>query len=76
MQRRSVINLIMTKARINKAIKHLGLEIQNKRGDGYSYFTDMEGNQVGDSVYVCYMSQLSLAQWVGEATRAKAQGRL
>jgi len=64
----------MTKATINKAIKHLGIEIQNTRGDGYSYFTSLkDGNQVGDSVYVCYLNQLTLEQWIKEATNANNQ---
>lgn len=57
----------MTKKTINKHIKHLGLEIVGN-GDGYFYFCDLEdGHQVGDSVLVCYLNQLSLDQWIKEA---------
>ena len=62
----------MTKRTINRAIKHLGLEIQNNR-DGYSYFTSLKtGEQVGMSVYVCYLNSYSLKRWVGEAIYAAA----
>jgi len=51
----------MTTEKINKAIKHLNLEIIHKRGSGYSYFLDLStGYQVGDSVCVCYLNQLPL----------------
>jgi hypothetical protein len=58
----------MTKAKINRAIKHLGLEIQGNRRDGYHYFTRLDnGDQQGQSVPVCYLRQASLAQWVSYA---------
>jgi len=61
----------MTTNKINKAIKPLGLEIVHERGSGYSYFLDLyTGNQVGESVMVCYLHQLSLDRWVEEAVAA------
>lgn len=64
----------MNKATINRAIKHLGIEIQNKRGGGYSYFTSLEtGDQVGESVSVCYMNQQTLEQWIANAENAVAE---
>jgi len=60
----------MTKSKINKAIKHLGLEIVGTRGDGYFYFLDFDGYQIGESVYVCYLSDLTLDRWVDEAEHA------
>lgn len=64
----------MTKARINRAIRHLGLEIQHKRGDGYSYFTSLEtGNQIGESVALCYLHHSDLLGWVRLAERALQQ---
>jgi hypothetical protein len=64
----------MTTARINKAIKHLDVEIIHERGSGYSYFLDIKtGNQVGDSVAVCYLNQLPLNRWVEEAEEARQQ---
>ena len=58
----------MSTSRINRAIKHLGLEIIHQRGSGYSYFLDLQtGCQVGDSVPVCYLNQLSLQRWVEQA---------
>lgn len=62
----------MTTSKINRAIKHLGLEIVHERGSGYSYFLDLEtGDQVGDSVLVCYLNQLPLNRWVKEAEEAR-----
>jgi hypothetical protein len=59
----------MTVKRINAAIRHLKLEIV--KGNGYSYFLDLEtGNQVGESVPVCYLNQLTLAKWVEQAELA------
>jgi hypothetical protein len=49
----------------------LGLTIHGKRGDGCFYFLDFEGNQVGETVYVCYLKQLSLRRWVNAAEFAK-----
>lgn len=62
----------MTKKIINKAIQHLGLEIVNTRGDGYSYFLDIQtGYQVGSSVYICYLNQATLQEWVSYAEAAR-----
>ncbi len=62
----------MTTKRINAAIKHLGIEIV--RGEGYQYFLDLKtGFQVGESVYVCYLCQSTLARWVEEAEWAVKQ---
>ena len=61
----------MTTAKINKAIKHLNLEIIHQRGSGYSYFLDLTtGNQIGDSVPICYLNQRSLEGWIDEAEHA------
>lgn len=57
----------MTKKVINKAIAHLGLEIVGN-GDGYFYFVGLEwGNQIGESVMVCYLNHLTLEEWVKRA---------
>jgi len=62
----------MTTNKINRAIRHLNLEIIHERGSGYSYFLDTTTRyQVGDSVQVCYLSSLSLEQWVQEAEQAR-----
>jgi len=64
----------MTTSKINRAIKHLGLEIVHKRGSGYSYFLDLTtGDQLGDSVAVCYLNNFSLNRWVEEAEGARQQ---
>ena len=61
----------MTTAKINRAIKDLGLEIIHERGSGYSYFVEIgTGNTIGLSVMVCNLNQLSLEQWVEEAVGA------
>ena len=58
----------MTVSRINRAIKHLNLEIVHKRGSGYSYFLDLKtGNQVGESIPSCYLNQLTLEGWIEQA---------
>lgn len=62
----------MTTSQINRAIRHLNLEIIHKRGSGYSYFLDTStGDQIGESVQVCYLNALSLEQWVQEAEAAR-----
>lgn len=60
----------MTSRAINRAIKHTGLII--KRGVGYQYFDDaITGDQVGESVYVCYLNQYTIEQWIEEAEYAR-----
>ena len=62
----------MTTNTINRAIRHLNLEIIHQRGSGYSYFLDTTtGDQIGESVQVCYLNTLSLEQWVQEAEAAR-----
>lgn len=62
----------MSTSLINRKIKHLNLEIIHNRKDAYSYFLDLtSGNQVGESVMVCYLNQLTLEEWVQEAKSAK-----
>jgi hypothetical protein len=62
----------MTTNKINRAIRHLNLEIIHERGSGYSYFLDTTtGDQIGASVQVCYLSSLSLEQWVQEAEQVR-----
>jgi hypothetical protein len=62
---------MMTKKRINKAIKHLNLEIIGN-GDAYFYFIDLTTeHQIGNSVLVAYLNQQTLDQWVKDATEAK-----
>ena len=63
---------VMTKNQINRAIKHLGLEIVGARGDGYFYFCDLEsGAQVGESVLICYLNHCTLQEWVKYAEQVK-----
>jgi hypothetical protein len=65
----------ITQRSINAALKRAGLPvtIQNNRG-GYSYFVSTEtGNQVGDSVCLCYLNQQSIEEWVKDARYAISQ---
>lgn len=56
----------MTASKINRAIKHLGVEIV--RGYGYVYFCSLaDGGQVGESVMIPFLNCCSLEQWVAEA---------
>ena len=63
---------MLTKARINKAIAHTGLEVLGN-GDGYFYFLDKTtGDQIGRSVYVCRINHQSLPDWVRDAEEARS----
>jgi len=62
----------MTTSKINRAIRHLDLEIVHERGSGYSYFLDLTtGDQIGESIYVCYLHHLTLEEWIQEAASAR-----
>ena len=65
----------ITSRAINSALRAagLGVEIVNNRG-GYSYFLDRDGNQVGESVYICYLNQQTICEWVEHARYAVKQG--
>ena len=61
----------MTTARINKAIRHLNLEVVGN-GDGYFYFVDtVTEYQRGECVMVPHLNRLSLQQWIEEAKQAR-----
>jgi hypothetical protein len=62
----------MTKDFINVKLRPFGLWIQNNR-DGYSYFIDAEGNQIGASVMICYLNDATREQWVQFAAQAWGQ---
>lgn len=68
-----------SKRQINRALAAAGLavEIQNNR-DGYSYFTGLggsrHGHQIGDSVFVCYLSSYTVGEWVAAAQIAIGEG--
>lgn len=66
---------MITQKKINAALRAagLGVEIVNNR-DGYSYFLDRDGNQVGESVYICYLNQQTISEWVEHARFAIKQG--
>jgi hypothetical protein len=61
----------LTRKTVNKAIAHLGLEIQDN-GDGYFYFTDTTTEEVvGDSILVYRLNFNSLPVWIMEAEDAR-----
>ena len=71
---RRLLGKHINKASINRAIKHLGLEIWNNRGDDCSYFLSLEtGDQVGEGIYLCYMNQQSIEAWVKDVEYALEQ---
>jgi hypothetical protein len=54
---------------INKAIKHLRLEVE--KGPGYFYFVhEKDGGLNAPSVMVPYYNHLSIERWVEEAESA------
>jgi hypothetical protein len=61
------------RAKINKAIAHLGLEIQGGNGSGCFYFTNADGALNADSVMVSAMTHLPVSRWVAEAESALEQ---
>ena len=63
------------RARINKAIAHLGLEIQGGNGSGCFYFTNAHGALNADSVMVSAMTHLPVSRWVAEAQSAVEQDK-
>jgi len=58
---------------VNRAIKHLGVELV--RGEGYFYFWSLDPAfaQIGDSVMRPYLNQAGLARWVSDAEYAVKQ---
>jgi hypothetical protein len=61
----------LNKRIIDKAIKHLDLQIIHERGSGYFYFVSLKTDTtVGESVYVCYYDHLTLQQWLDRAEEA------
>ncbi|MEY4245523.1 MAG: hypothetical protein RLZZ245_3108 [Verrucomicrobiota bacterium] len=60
---------------VNRAIKHLGVELV--RGDDGSYFyfslLNSDVGQVGEEIYRVYLNQAGLARWVSDAEYAVKQ---
>lgn len=58
---------------VNRAIRHLGVELV--RGEGYFYFWSLDPQfaQIGDSVMRPYLNQAGLARWVSDAEYAVQQ---
>jgi hypothetical protein len=60
-----------SKAQVNRAIRHTGLEIQGQRGGGYFYFTETaSGDQAGESIMVCHLHHQTVGGWVEDAESA------
>jgi hypothetical protein len=55
---------------INRAIKHLGIEVVRGRGYFYFWSLDPAAAQVGDSVMVPYLNCMSLHRWIRAAQAA------
>ena len=62
---------------VNRAIKHLGVELV--RGDDGSYFyfslLNSDVGQVGEEIYRAHLNQAGLARWVSDAEYAVKQHR-
>jgi len=55
-------------SQIDRAIKHLGVELV--RGSGYFYFTRLGSgftDVIGEAIYVRYLKQQTLARWIRDA---------
>ena len=63
---------MLTFKRINLAIKQAGipLTLTGTHGDGYFYFLDSKGDQVGDNVMVARLNHQALESWVDDAQAA------
>lgn len=59
----------MTVKQINSAIKKFNLEVI--KGEGYYYFVDIDSkSQIGPSINVRYLKDLSKQEWLEEADGA------
>jgi len=58
---------------VNRAIRHLGVELV--RGEGYFYFVSLDPDvgPIGDSVMRAHLNQAGLARWVIDAEYAVQQ---
>lgn len=54
-----------TLKQVNKAIVAKGYEFELVKGNGYFYFSPTgKDDNFGPTVYVCYLYQLSVNQWI------------
>ena len=60
---------------VNRAIRHLGVELV--REDGHFYFSSLNSDvgQVGEEIYRAHLNQAGLARWVSDAEYAVKQHR-
>ena len=58
---------------VNRAIRHLGVELV--REDGHFYFSSLNSDvgQVGEEIYRAHLNQAKLARWVSDAEYAVQQ---
>lgn len=55
-------------ARIQNAIDKAEIPLELVRGEGYQYFVFNNGiNFDSETIYICYLNQLSVKEWVDEA---------
>lgn len=65
--------MTMTRKKINEAIKHTGLEVAGKAGDGCYYFVDVETNAAimdAEPLWIGSMSHFKRSRWISEAETA------
>jgi hypothetical protein len=64
----------ITVKQINAAIAKAEIPLEIVRGSGYQYFVLDDGKRFEtESVMVCYLNQLTVAQWVDEARVAMSK---
>ena len=58
---------------VNRAIRHLGVELV--RGEGYFHFVSLHPDvgQIGEEIYRAHLNQTGLARWVSDAEYAVQQ---
>lgn len=63
-----------SRTKVNKALEGASIPLFLERGKGYQYFIFDDGTHYETvSVYVCFISHLTLEQWVVEARGAWAE---
>lgn len=67
----------ITLARIRRAIERAGIPLTLHRGDGYQYFEHQVPDQPeldrSTSIYVCWLSDYTLEEWVNVARHTWAE---
>lgn len=60
---------------VNRAIKHLGVELVRGDDGSYFYFSSLHPDvgQIGEEIYRAHLNQTGLARWVSDAEYAVKQ---